>query len=1196
MRNALPVMARGRTAPASALGGSHNERGSEYRAYVGALLASCVLREESLAAIQLTSSPGQAILLEAEGDRPVDDLVIETAEGHRTFFQAKASAGLTRGDTPFAKTLIQFAKALDADLGEEDRLVLACGTATKPLRALGRLLSRYQLTSQGNPDPKEARALAAFREIVGAVVPNTDPERLMERMVIWETDPSEGDARLALESRLEPQVAAAGKGGRAARELANTVRKLARMRGGLDALGLVGELRRREVPLSPGGPPSSPVQQGIALSRHRGRIRRQGETLRLLGVSGRLADIPFEVADAQIEVKVPEDDDSRFGHDPVLALRRRGRALLIGRPGGGKSTALRSIGAHWAARADWPIPISVHLHRLADNQSGFTAALLEAATDELAGSERIALKEALEHELARGRCLLLLDGLDEVRRGRKIFAADLSAWLKNHLHPDVEILLASRPVALADAATTGLPSLELLEPESPGKTAAAILRAAATEEIEEEQRDAWIAQRQDWLAAVFKRNRELSTTPLMVVLLALAAARSQNVTDLPSRRAQVLKQSVEDALREWELEARRKGRVAIGSLTGESAAAALRGSFCLLGERAIGDSPPTRTEVEAELSTWLAEHFDLAPGNAGAAASEAVTFWEEAGLFAFDQSLVANVRSLAELGSAWRAEKIGPDQQRQWVRTVRSEEDLWPCLSLAAGLSGEIAELWAAELATGGCAAELAALLGAHRDGVAFTPESMRSVGTGLAASVLTNQDEAEDTAWGLIGLPLDKATREFLRPLLTQAVPASRKPVVEAWAILRWDEQGAEADARLRKFVSGPQPPPPQKQEEEHSRRIFLRLESDGHFDAAFREGALRLAAGKRSDAELVISRLDEVDFELSPRLRAALKRGGNEDLEVPERQISGFKGFDWKPGDFDASEQKMLGWVAEGASPAQLTWSERRRLTEIVDLWESFRANWISPRWPLDRPALAKAWINAAVALGGFDAALLAAEADQILAELEKGDDVTSMLFDGGEARELADWQAVKAPAETVRQLIDTIGKASRQVTVAICGALEKAPTELGVADLLAERVGQLRAWSHWFVATTLLNISPDAQAIARKWQASDDPLLRSPAAMWWVQSLIIDGMGEDEVLLALGDTDDGVREWAVRMLPESWEVPPRIRRRLEEIANEPPSSWRCRWCGTDNDSGEKSGCSKCHTTGPEPSRQARKLLEHL
>ena len=419
----------------------------------------------------------------------------------------------------------------------------------------------------------------------------------------------------------------------------------------------------------------------------------------------------------------------------------------------------------------------------------------------------------------------------------------------------------------------------------------------------------------------------------------------------------------------------------------------------------------------------------------------------------------------------------------------------------------------------------------------------------------------------------------------------------METWAIVRWDEHGVEADACLRKLVSGPPPPPPQHQEdEERSRRIFLRLETDDHFHNAFQEAALRLAAGKRSDAELVISKLDEVDFEFSHRLRAALKRGGNEDLEVPERQISGFKGFDWKPGDFEASEQKMLGWVAEGASPAQLTWSERRRLTEIVDLWESFRANWISPRWPLDRPALAKAWINAAIALGGFDAALLAAEADQILAELEKGDDVTSMLFDGGEARELADWQAAEAPAEMVRQLIGTVGRASRQVTVAICRALEKAPTELGIADLLAMRVDQLRAWSHWFVAITLLNIAPDAEAIARKWQASDDPLLRSPAAMWWVQSLVVDGVGEDEVLLALGDTDDGVQDSTVQMLPESWEFPTRIRRRLEELVDEPSSNWRCRWCGVDNDRDEESGCSKCHTTGPEPSRQARKLLDRL
>lgn len=1192
-------MARGRTAPASALGGSRNEIGGEYRAYLGAHLASCVLRGESLSAIHLTSVSGKAVLLEAEGDQPVDDLIVQTDEGHHVFFQAKASAGLTRGDTPFAKALIQFAMALDAGLQDGDRLVLACGDATKPLRALGRLLDRGQLTSQGSLDPREAQALADFREIVAAVVPSANPEHLMDRMVIWETDPSEGDARVALESRLEPQVAAEGSGAQAARELAGTVRKLARMRGGLDALGLISELRRRKVQLSAGAPPSSPVQQGIALSHHRERMCQQGETLRLLGVSGRLADIPFEVADAQIEVNVPEDDDSRFGHDPVLALRRRGRALLVGRPGGGKSTALRSIGAHWAARTDWPAPISVHLQRLADNQSGFTAALLDAVTDELAGTERVALREALEHELARGRCLLLLDGLDEVRRGRKIFASDLSAWLKS-LHSDVEVLLASRPVALADAATLGLPSLELQEPESPKRTAAAILQAAAVEETGEEQREAWIAERQEWLTAVFKRNHELSATPLMIVLLTLAAVRSREVTKLPSSRARVLQQSVEDALHAWEMEARRKGELGIGSLTGERAAAALRDSFCLLGQKTINESPPSRAETSAELSKWLATQFDLAPGNADAAAFEAVTFWEEAGLFSFNPSLVANVRSLAELGSAWLAAKDEPDQQQQWVSTVRSEHDLWPCLSLAAGLSGKVAELWAKGLAFDGCAAECSALLGAYRDGVTFSPESMRAASTGVAASALMNEDEAEDTAWALIDLPLDKATREFLRPLLTRAVPAPRKPTVEAWVIVRWDEQGDDANGRLRQLVSDPRPPPPRteksKKKKDRERSVWLLLEgrSDVHFHNAFQEASLRLASGARSDAELVISKLDEVDFEFSGRLRQALRRGSNEDLEVPTRQFAGFNGFDWGSGDFDAAERKMLGWVAEGATPGALPWPERRRLTEIVDLWETFKSNWISPRWPLDRPELARPWIEAAIVLGGFDAELLAAEACQILAELEDDDDVTSMLFDGGKARPLTEWSVVESPEEMVQQLISTIGRASRQVTVAICTALEGTPTELGVVDLLAVRVGQLRAWSHWFAAITLLNIAPDAEAIAQKWQASDDPLLRSPAAMRWVWKLAADGAGEDNVLLALRDTDDDVRDLTVQMLPESWELPPPIRSRLEEMVGEPSGGWRCRWCGTDNPASNESACSDCHSSGPEPSSHARKRLE--
>jgi len=1189
-------MGREGTASPGALGGSYNEIGGEYRAYVGALLASCVLRGESLAAVRLPVGLGNATLIEAEGDQPVDDLVVETDQGDRVYFQAKKSAGLTRGDTPFAKALIQFSKALEAGLGENDLLILATGHARKPLRFLGRLLDRRRLDTQARPDPSEARALESFHEIAAAVVPDADPEQLLDRMLIWNTDPCEGDGRLALEGRLEGSVARSGSGDDAARELADVIRMLARLRGGLGALGLVGELVNRNVPISPAAPITSPVRQGAALVRHRDRMQRSGETLRLLGVSGRLADIPFEAANAEIKVTVEGEEETGFGHDPVLALRRRGRALLIGRPGGGKTTTLRSIAAHWAARADWPVPLAVHLKRLASRGSGFTAALLDAATDEHAGAERVALRGALENELARGRALLVLDGLDEVRKGRKLFVSELAEWL-DALHPDVEVVIACRPVALGDAEALGLRSLTLKEPESAQRTADAIVRAAADEHIEEAERESWAAERRGWITGVLDRNRELSATPLMVVLVALAAVDARKVEELPSRRAQVLKRSVEDAIRGWEVEARRRGDVAVGSLTGERATEALSVSFRLLGHKAIAESPPDRLEVGADLSALLTAQFGLVSGDARAAASETLAFWEEAGLFGFDGGdLTANVRSLAELGSAWMASELNPEEQIRWVSGIREQRDLWACLGLAAGLTAHIAELWAHGLAVGGPADEISTLLSAYRDGVEFTSESLASVALGAKNGALNDAPEAEDAAWVLIDLPVDQMTRMTLRPHFFRSVPAERKRVVEARVILRWEERGADADRLLRALISGPKPPHPSPPRDDARNRghFVLEFHWDRHFDLVFEEAVLRLAKGSRQDAELAVSSVEDPGFEMVRLLRQALREGGNGDIELTEPAAPSLGGLYREPGVFDEAEQKMLGWVAEMAPPQVLDWRRQRRLSEIADLWETFRANWISPRWALDRPEIARPWIEIAIVLGGFDERVLAAEAKQILDELDAGDDVTSMLFDAGKAYPLIEWASVEDPAGTVEQLVRTIGLCSRQVMVAITKALKNAPRELGVAASLSIRVGQLRAWSHWFAALTVLEIHPDADDVARDWLDSEDPLLRSPSAMWWVERLIVHGDGENEVLRALDDEDGDVRDLAVDMMPEAWVLPTTIRLRLEEIAAEEPVGWRCRRCGTDNPPGAGRGCSHCHVVGPDPAATARKRLE--
>ena len=101
------------TASAGALGGAADEAGSEYRARVGALLATAVFRRSLLADLGLGAIPtSAAALLQVESDDPVDDLVVHMTDGARVYVQAKLSAGLTTSsNSPFIAALNQFARA-----------------------------------------------------------------------------------------------------------------------------------------------------------------------------------------------------------------------------------------------------------------------------------------------------------------------------------------------------------------------------------------------------------------------------------------------------------------------------------------------------------------------------------------------------------------------------------------------------------------------------------------------------------------------------------------------------------------------------------------------------------------------------------------------------------------------------------------------------------------------------------------------------------------------------------------------------------------------------------------------------------------------------------------------------------------------------------------------------------------------------
>src|SRR4051794_21347464 len=179
------------------------------------------------------------------------------------------------------------------------------------------------------------------------------------------------------------------------------------------------------------------------------------------------------------------------------AFRRRGRSLLLGLPGSGKSTALRRVAAFSAARPAWPLPLLVrldHFARLLASRGDEDALLTAALADEPLG-EREALREAAAQALAAGRAMLLLDALDEC--GRSV--ADVVSALDRiigRLHPAVEVLLGTRDAAYAQASTLGFRELRLVGPKYPHETARAVLRhAAARRDIDPSAAEPWIDDR-----------------------------------------------------------------------------------------------------------------------------------------------------------------------------------------------------------------------------------------------------------------------------------------------------------------------------------------------------------------------------------------------------------------------------------------------------------------------------------------------------------------------------------------------------------------------------------------------------------------------------------------------------------------------------------------------------------------------------
>jgi hypothetical protein len=145
---------------------------------------------------------------------------------------------------------------------------------------------------------------------------------------------------------------------------------------------------------------------------------------------------------------VPEDVTHRYALCDLLDHERPAALAVIGAPGSGKTTLLRHV-ARQAARARRrrrPVPILLvlrdHAEQIAANQPATLPQVLRASLGDLPAREPDGW---WEHQLGRGACLVLMDGLDEVARSEDRRA--VADWIERQitLYPGNDYVVTSRP-------------------------------------------------------------------------------------------------------------------------------------------------------------------------------------------------------------------------------------------------------------------------------------------------------------------------------------------------------------------------------------------------------------------------------------------------------------------------------------------------------------------------------------------------------------------------------------------------------------------------------------------------------------------------------------------------------------------------------------------------------------------------------
>jgi hypothetical protein len=1181
---------------AGAVGGAANEAGAGFRAGVAAYIGAHILRGQPFADLALLPEAAIPRSFVLEADAAVDDIDITLTSGS-ALIQAKRRLDMASMKAA-AEQWVKLADERPLD-PERLRLVVTGAEATGEIKQLRKALERNRSEEAGGLTENERESLEKLRGFL-AELPREVCEQALLCAVVWIADLEESDGLVAKlgQALLEPGVVVAGQGERAWNALRRHAHELARKRLGATLEDLIDLMAREELTLTEdaGGLAAARHRERQAkLEEYRARVRARGESLDLSVLGAALPPLPLDEIDASVSVyEVPAkgdggDEDSGNG-GLAWALRRRGRALLLGLPGSGKSVALQAAAAHYAARPDWPLPIVASLQRVGRrlDSKGFSAALLEVAFENEPLDDQAALRDAATELLRRGDLAIFLDGLDESRSAcTRIVAGLREALDQSDLAP--EVLLSTRDVAYSHAHTLGFSDLRLAAPDRPEDTVRAILRASAEQRrLEGEEKQAWIEARWEWVRTRLDTDSKLRETPLMVALLTLAAADHDDDQTLPRGRAEVLRRVVDDVIGRWETGHRIAGETArMGSLEGGEAVHAAKASFAPIGELVYRDEGVSAAEATPQLAAMLEERFGQAPAAAEVAAAEALALWDEAGVFigeGSDRRIRTRIQLFGELAHALTVCERSQEDQRDWaLKQAEGGKESQPLL-LAAGLSPTVVEALATWVVEDPDAPHRLEICGKAIDqGASLGDDLAETLVERLLEAEGVDQDQLWNRAQLLVKLPV-AANRQpqvlaFFDRLRGPQCLIARVLASESW-LREDDEVEHDLDSLLEADPAGFM----------SARGKLGWLGPDPDYQQAILTASRQLLTEERTDlARLVADRMrSAVSIRVSGQLRRLLvERGFSGVVADAERKAAA----NWEsPLRFaemlqegEETDRELVEIIAGFAEPDEaLDRISRRRLNRLVALMKTTRfakaaAGDATHGVQREQAALAVA-MRVAAQRGDVDLRKLAAEAVEWLAvrEAEEGKDRFGPLFmlnDGGIELELGTWRQVSDPVQSAVDLATAVGSRYQWIgLLATRCLLRVAPATARDAALarLEELLERTTAAPQRAVALAISVVSPEPTL--ERFATDERPMARRAAA--W---LAREGSKEELAVLRrlLGDPDGGVRKEAAETV-EQVGLAGGFSAELEAAA-ENAEGWQCLWCGHEN--GPVSGrCAQC------------------